>query len=90
MAKARILLVEDNPMNHRTAAELLRSEGFVVDVAEDGEEAVRCVRERNYDAVLLDIQMSLTDGEAACRLIRRDSGFDGLPVLAMTVNATES
>jgi len=86
---ARILLVEDNDLNQEVATELLRDAGFVVDLAENGEIALRKVQQVVYDAVLMDMQMPTMDGITATQEIRRLPGFAALPIIAMTANAME-
>lgn len=60
---------------------------LVVDVAEDGGEAVSRLRERCYDLVLMDVQMPTMDGLEATRQIRRIAGRENLPIVALTGNA---
>ena len=87
----RILLVEDNEINRQLVIELLKDSGAVVDVSENGEEAVVMVTggSAQYDLVLMDIQMPVMDGYEATRLIRADSRFADLPIIAMTAHAME-
>jgi len=87
---AKILLVEDNELNQQVAMELLKEGGLQVDLAEDGQQAVRMVRQKAYDAVLMDMQMPVMDGLTATVEIRKDPRYESLPILAMTANAMES
>ncbi|MEO5340562.1 MAG: response regulator [Magnetococcus sp. MYC-9] len=89
---ALLLLVEDMPINQQVARELLEQVGIRVDVAEDGETAVRMAATQRYDVILMDIQMPGMDGYAATRIIRKsghapDSPLAELPIIAMTAHA---
>jgi CheY-like chemotaxis protein len=84
---AQILLVEDNEINQKLAQEILEEAGFVVTIANDGREAVSVVREKEFDAVLMDIQMPVMDGYQATLEIRKDERFMELPIIAMTAHA---
>ena len=87
----RVLLVEDNEMNQQVATELLESAGAKVTVANHGGIAVQLLREGPqpppFDIVLMDLQMPEMDGHTATRLLRADSRFKDLPILAMTAHA---
>ena len=88
LAGARILLVEDHPLNRELACELLRRAGMEVVVAENGEEALRTLAAQGpFDGVLMDCQMPVMDGYTATRALRADPAFAGLPVIAMTASA---
>jgi two-component system sensor histidine kinase/response regulator len=83
----RLLLVEDNEVNQMVAAEMLRLEGFVVDVAGNGAEALERVKQNDYDAVLMDLQMPVMDGLQATQAIRQLPKGLRLPIIALTANA---
>jgi signal transduction histidine kinase/DNA-binding response OmpR family regulator/HPt (histidine-containing phosphotransfer) domain-containing protein len=87
---ARVLLAEDNKINQVVAIGLLEDAEIVVDLAENGEVALQKVRENNYDVVLMDVQMPVMDGIEATQVIRSDSRFRMLPIIAMTANAMAS
>jgi CheY-like chemotaxis protein len=84
---ARVLLVEDNEINQQVAREILEGAGLNVALANDGQEGVNAVKENNYDAVLMDVQMPVMDGYTATRAIRKDERFKELPIIAMTAHA---
>ncbi len=86
-AGKRLLLVDDDLVNREVALAILSGTGLQIDVAENGLEAVRAVRERDYAAVLMDVQMPYMDGMQATRLIRTMPERAGLPVIAVTANA---
>lgn len=86
---ARILLVEDNEINQQVAVAILEEIGVAVDVAVDGEVAVRKVQATHYDLVLMDIHMPNVDGVVATQRIRDLKRSGQLPIVAMTASAME-
>jgi two-component system, sensor histidine kinase and response regulator len=84
---AKILLAEDNLINQEVASEILRQKGLIVTIANNGEEAVKLIQEKEFDCVLMDIQMPVMDGYTATKVIRKDLGMMDLPILAMTAHA---
>jgi PAS domain S-box-containing protein len=84
---ARILVVEDDPINREIASTVLRRAGIVVSVACDGREALDMLERQRFDGVLMDCQMPVMDGYAATRALREQPSGRELPVIAMTANA---
>ncbi|WP_246109231.1 hybrid sensor histidine kinase/response regulator [Vulcaniibacterium gelatinicum] len=88
---ARVLLVEDNPVNLLVAQRLLNVLGLDCDTAVNGEAALMRMRDGHYDLVLMDCQMPVLDGYTATRRWREYEAADGtgahLPIVAMTANA---
>jgi CheY-like chemotaxis protein len=90
MRGARVLLVEDNEINQEVAVGQLEDAEVFVDLAENGEVALRMIGDNDYDAVLMDMQMPVMDGIEATRIIRANPRFESLPIIAMTANAMAS
>ncbi|WP_420402891.1 response regulator [Nisaea sp.] len=89
----KVLVAEDNAINQQVVAALLRRVGVEVELVGNGRLAVDTVLggdPRNYDAVLMDIQMPVMDGIEAARHIREDERFRDLPIIAVTAHAITS
>ncbi len=82
-----LLLAEDNEINQLVAQEILQAAGFTLDIANNGQEALDLLQEKNYDAVLMDIQMPIMDGYTATEKIREQERFSTLPIIAMSAHA---
>ncbi len=89
-AGSKILLVEDNPLNQQVASQILRSNGFIVDVAEDGIAAIEAVEKDSFDCILMDCQMPKMDGYTAANKIKKQSKYAHIPIIAMTANTMEA
>lgn len=85
--RARILLVEDNPVNQLVAKGMLGKLGCEVIVAAHGGEALKLLEEQGFDMVLMDCNMPVMDGYEASRQIRRSGRWPDLPIVALTANA---
>jgi PAS domain S-box-containing protein len=86
----RVLLVEDNDFNQEVASHLLGEEaGVLVTIASNGEEALQRLREQDFEAVLMDIQMPGMDGYQTTARVRAEPRWRGLPIIAMTAHATQ-
>jgi two-component system sensor histidine kinase/response regulator len=88
-AGQRVLLVEDNELNQEVARELLVEAGLIVDIADNGAEALACLARQRYALVLMDMQMPVMDGVTATLEIRRQPALAAMPILAMTANAMQ-
>jgi signal transduction histidine kinase/ActR/RegA family two-component response regulator len=86
---ARLLLVEDNPVNQKVVLGILRKKGYRIDIANHGREAIDKLEsaEAPYDVVLMDVQMPVLDGLEATRILRGNPKWGGLPIIAMTAHA---
>ncbi|MFJ2366621.1 response regulator [Pseudomonas sp. NPDC087697] len=85
--RARILLVEDNPVNQLVAKGMLSKLGCNVKVAAHGAEALDQLEHGQFDLVLMDCNMPVMDGYEASRQIRRSGRWPDLPIVALTANA---
>ncbi|MEA3640280.1 MAG: 7TM diverse intracellular signaling domain-containing protein [Lamprobacter sp.] len=89
----RVLLVEDQPLNHEVAAAILRQAGAEVLVRESGVAALELLGERGcqgVDVILMDLQMPEMDGYETARAVRALPGCEAQPIIAMTAHATDA
>jgi signal transduction histidine kinase/ActR/RegA family two-component response regulator len=86
---ARLLLVEDNPVNQKVVLGILRKKGYRIDIANHGREAIDKLESAAtpYDVVLMDVQMPVLDGLEATRILRGNPRWNDLPIIAMTAHA---
>jgi len=88
-----VLLVEDNPVNQEMMMEMLKIMGVNVELAENGEEAVTRLAEKEFDLAFMDCQMPVMDGFEATSIIRSKESFDTTKrksiIVALTANALE-
>src|SRR5437868_3410290 len=84
---ARVLVVDDHPVNLRLSTYLLDSVGFTVESAESGEDAVEAASRTNYDIILMDCMMPEIDGFEATKRIRASEGGDRVTIIGLTADA---
>jgi len=87
--RARILIAEDNLTNQLVAKAMLDRLGYAVDIAGNGLEAVRALRETDYDAVLMDCEMPEMNGYEAARVVREGTAGirnPSIPIIAITAD----
>ena len=91
-AALRVLLAEDNLINQRLVAMLLRFMGHQIDVVDDGQQALNALEIKPYDVVLMDVMMPNLDGVSALRRILADAraGKKRPPVIMVTAHAAAS
>ncbi len=92
----RILLVEDNATNREVAVTVLQEMGLMVDVAEDGKQALAqlqnaCINGYRFELILMDCMMPEMDGYTATAMIRQhpEDWIKNIPIIAMTANAMD-
>jgi CheY-like chemotaxis protein len=83
----RILIVDDNATNLKLASEVLVSEGFAVEAAQDAKEARTLLEQRLPDLILMDIALPGMDGLTLTRLLKAESRFAQIPIVALTASA---
>ncbi|WP_053403998.1 ATP-binding protein [Persicobacter sp. CCB-QB2] len=85
----RVLLVEDNTMNQFVAKKFLSKFGVIVQLAQNGVEAVEMVQKNKFDMVLMDLEMPIMDGFEATKKIKsfKEDYYQKLPILALTASA---
>jgi two-component system, sensor histidine kinase and response regulator len=88
LAGIRILVAEDTLFNQQIIKELLSLSGIIVELANNGEEALALLQQQDFDAVLMDAHMPVMDGFEATRQIRSQARFAKLPIIALTAGVT--
>ncbi len=80
----KILLIDDEPGFRMITGSVLRNEGFLVDEAQSGEEAIKQIKNQIPDLILLDAIMPDLDGFETCRLLRQDQTLTDIPIIMVT------
>ncbi len=85
--EGRILLAEDDPSGQKLMHHLLNRLGYYVDLAGNGKEVLKKLKENPYDIILMDMEMPVMDGFMATREIRKMEAYKDLPIIALTAHA---
>ena len=81
-----ILVVDDEKIIVKGIKFNLEHDGYEVDTAYDGEEALEKIRSKNYDAILLDLMLPKVDGLEVCRIVRE---FSNVPIIMLTAKSDD-
>ena len=84
-----LLVAEDNEINQLVIGAILANLGVTADIVINGQQAVDKVQQNRYDAILMDCQMPVMDGYTATAAIRKLTGFEHIPIFALTADATK-
>jgi two-component system, cell cycle response regulator DivK len=87
MSSARVLIVEDNPLNLKLVRDVLLKAGFDVIEARTGEDGVARAQDSQPDVILMDLQLPGVDGTQAMRTIKASPSGSGIPIVALTAFA---
>ena len=86
--KKRVLVADDVPFNSLLLVEMLKRNGWECDQVPDGSEVIsKLAGDHGYDLVFLDIKMPVMSGDEVCRVLRADSRYQSLPLIAYTAHA---
>ena len=90
MKSANVLLVEDNYINQRVAGAFLKKWGYSVTIANDGKEALMLITSKNFQVVLMDLQMPEMDGFESTNRIRsmEDPYYKNIPIIAFSASSS--
>ncbi|MDZ7372335.1 MAG: response regulator [candidate division KSB1 bacterium] len=84
----KVLIAEDHPETQLALSIRLRSAGYEVLTADDGDTALRLARQLNPDLIILDVMLPKMDGFHVCRLLKYDDRYAHIPIVMLTGRAT--
>jgi len=85
----RILIVDDDEMVRMALVELLKPEGYMLDLAASGKEALVKIDENKYDLMMFDIIMPEIDGLELCKKVRSRVEYKEIPIVFLTAKSRE-
>jgi len=85
LARAQVLLVEDDPLQAEATKNILQNAGYDVSLANDGITAIKFVKSTKPDIILLDVILPGLDGYEVCRWLKLEESTKGIPVIMLTV-----
>ena len=88
VAKAKILLVEDDPVQANVAKEYLESSGYEITWAENGKSAIKAAKTQPLDLILLDMMLPDLDGNEVCRWLKLNEDTKGIPIIILSVKSS--
>jgi signal transduction histidine kinase/DNA-binding response OmpR family regulator len=84
--RGRILLVEDNDVNQEVLKYFLQDTGYRLEIVATGRDAIEALERACYDVLLLDVQLPDIDGVEVAKIIRKNSRWHTLPIIALTAH----
>ena len=84
---AKVLVVDDDPDLAAVCALVLESEGYDIDIARNGVDAVEALRTTEPDVVLLDVMLPAVDGLSVCQMAKRDPAIGKVPIILMSASS---
>jgi CheY-like chemotaxis protein len=85
----RILIVDDDEMVRMALVELLKPEGYILDEASSGKEAIVKIKESRFDLMMFDIIMPEMDGIELCKKVRSIDEYKDIPIVFLTAKSRE-
>jgi signal transduction histidine kinase/DNA-binding NarL/FixJ family response regulator len=86
---ARILVIDDNPINCEVISDILSSSGYAIDIASGGQEGLDAIKRQHPDLVLLDLMMPNVSGEDVLQHLKSNEEYKDIPVILLTARASQ-
>ena len=85
----KILLIEDEKEFAEMVGIRLKQEGFIIDLAHDGEAGIKKTEEFKPDLIIMDIKLPTIDGYRVCELLKADDNYKSIPIVMLTARREE-